>query len=94
MLAGLDGGGLAQGDDRVAVARLELLVDRLMVVAHVQDGDLGAEPPLAYRLKQRDREGGLGILGRLHPPRQRQAGLDADNLMELVTIERTSRPAC
>jgi hypothetical protein len=43
VLAGLDRRGLPQRDDRVAVARLELLVDHLMVVAHVHDGDLGAE---------------------------------------------------
>jgi hypothetical protein len=44
VLAGLDSGGLAQRDDRVAAALLTTGVDRLVVVAHVRDGDPGPEP--------------------------------------------------
>jgi hypothetical protein len=48
--------------------------------------------PRAHRVQQRHGEGGLAGLGRLHPPRQRQAGDRADNLVELVAVERSGRP--
>jgi hypothetical protein len=91
VLAGLDGRRLTQRDDRAAVA---LLTPGKPPRGHspcrarqAQGGTLAPSPH-----QQRHREAGLGRLGRLHPPRQRQARLGAHGPVELVAVEVPGLP--
>jgi len=78
--------GLAERDDRAAVAVLAAVIDALEVVALVHRARLGSEAALANRVQQRQRVKRLVLASGADVPRERQVRGGAHGPVELVAV--------
>ena len=65
---------------------LHVRVGGLGVINTVQYGHIRSEAAPGRRVRQHGNERQFGVLRRLHPPRDRQAGDGADGGVDLVTV--------
>ena len=87
MLAVLDRCGLAQRDQRQAVALGKLGVDAVVVVALVEGGGIGQRTPSPGRVDQRSDGEGFVLAAGGYPPGDREVGRSADRRVEPVAVE-------
>ena len=87
MLAALNGVSLAKRDDRPQVPFLAGVIDRTVVVAHIQGGSLDCKAARARSVKESRRKEGFTLSGALDLPGKRESGSGTDGGVELVAVE-------